>query len=108
MEGRSPAGNRSPASGGSPIDGRSPSGNRSSAGNRSPIGAHTPAGGRSPLGGQSPGVGPSNMRDRLLVANAIALDVSAGESTASSSSPQMNGHYHYDSDELNGGSPSGK
>ncbi|XP_043948839.1 uncharacterized protein LOC108028332 [Drosophila biarmipes] len=105
--GRSPAGNRSPASGGSPAGGRSPAGNGSPAGNRSPLGGQSPAGGRSPLGGQSPSVGPTNMRDRLLVANAIAMNVSAGESTASSSSPQLNGHYHYDSDELNGGSPSG-
>lgn len=70
------------------------------------FGGRSPSGGRSPVGGRSPAVGsgPSNMRDRLLVANALAreLSLSSGnEDSASSSSPRMNG-------EENGGAMNGK
>ncbi|XP_016984391.1 uncharacterized protein LOC108048337 isoform X2 [Drosophila rhopaloa] len=72
----------------------------------------SPAAGPSPAGGLSPGLGPTNMRDRLLVANAMAIELSTSEQedSTSSSSPQMNGHHQNDSgesDQQNGGAVNG-
>ncbi|XP_017074293.1 uncharacterized protein LOC108109978 isoform X2 [Drosophila eugracilis] len=97
-----------------------PSPPTTSHGGRGIANRESPISNRSPLDGHSLDVGPSNLRDRLLVANAngVALDASISEEndTTSSSSPQMNGHRHDDSNEsdqqngvdMNGGPPKSK
>ncbi|XP_017088239.2 uncharacterized protein [Drosophila bipectinata] len=69
------------------------------------FGGSSPNDARSPFGGRSPavGMGPSNMRDRLLVANALAREKSISsdnEDSSSSSSSLINGE---ENGAINGG-----